>query len=392
LISRADGMDGRELAKMIDTARITIMQATPSTWRLLLEAEWAGNRQLKILSGGEPISHNLAAQLLAKSAAVWNMYGPTETTIWSTVEQLTADNQPISIGRPIANTEIYILDAHLQPVPIGITGDLYIGGVGLAKGYWQRPDLTNEKFIPHPLKANPARIYQTGDLARYLPNGKIECLGRADYQVKLRGFRIELGEIEALLCQHPTIAQAIAIIREDIPGDHRLVAYLVTKSPSTTPPTPGDLRQFLQQKLPDYFLPSAMVVLPALPLTPNGKIDRQALPAPATANFQLQTSFVAPTTPTEISLAAIWCQVLRIDRVGTGDDFFELGGHSLLATQVISRARQAFAIDIPLQSLFEQPTIAGLASRIDTSLWFKASSQSANDTTTTTDEMEEIEI
>jgi acyl-coenzyme A synthetase/AMP-(fatty) acid ligase/acyl carrier protein len=391
LISRADGMDGRELAKMIDTARITIMQATPSTWRLLLEAEWAGNRQLKILSGGEPISHNLAAQLLAKSAAVWNMYGPTETTIWSTVEQLTADNQPISIGRPIANTEIYILDAHLQPVPIGITGDLYIGGVGLAKGYWQRPDLTNEKFIPHPLKANPARIYQTGDLARYLPNGKIECLGRADYQVKLRGFRIELGEIEALLCQHPTIAQAIAIIREDIPGDHRLVAYLVTKSPST-PPTPSDLRQFLQQKLPDYFLPSAMVVLPALPLTPNGKIDRQALPAPATANFQLQTSFVAPTTPTEISLAAIWCQVLRIDRVGTGDDFFGLGGHSLLATQVISRARQAFAIDIPLQSLFEQPTIAGLASRIDTSLWFKTSSQNVNDSTTTVDEMEEIEI
>jgi amino acid adenylation domain-containing protein len=391
LISRADGMDGRELAKMIDTARITIMQATPSTWRLLLEAEWAGNRQLKILTGGEPISRDLATQLLAKSAAVWNMYGPTETTIWSTVEQLTAD-QPISIGRPIANTEIYILDPQLQPVPIGITGDLYIGGVGLARGYWQRPDLTNEKFIPHPFKANPARIYQTGDLARYLPDGKIECLGRADYQVKLRGFRIELGEIEALLCQHPTIAQAIAIIREDIPGDHRLVAYLVTKSPSTTPPTPGDLRQFLQQKLPDYFLPSAMVVLPALPLTPNGKIDRQALPAPATANFQLQTSFVAPTTPTEISLAAIWCQVLRIDRVGTGDDFFELGGHSLLATQVISRARQAFAIDIPLQSLFEQPTIAGLASRIDTSLWFKASSQSANDTTTTTDEMEEIEI
>ncbi len=392
LLSRADGMDGRELASTIDTAGITIMQATPSTWRLLLEADWAGNRQLKILVGGEAISRDLATQLLAKSAAAWNMYGPTETTIWSTVEQLTADNQRISIGRPIANTEIYILDAQLQPVPIGITGDLYIGGVGLARGYWQRPDLTGDKFRPHPFSTAPtARIYQTGDLARYLPNGKIECLGRADFQVKLRGFRIELGEIEALLCQHPTIAQAIAIIREDLPGDRRLVAYLVPTTSSAPSPTTSELRQFLQQKLPDYFLPAAMVVLPALPLTPNGKIDRQALPAPATTNFQLQTSFVAPTTPTEISLAAIWVQVLRIDRVGTGDDFFELGGHSLLATQVISRARQTFAIDIPLQSLFEQPTIAGLASRIDTSLWFKTSSQHGA-ATTTVDEMEEIEI
>jgi amino acid adenylation domain-containing protein len=390
LIDRDDAMDGRKLATTIDAAGITMMQATPSTWRLLLEAEWAGNKQLKILTGGEAISRDLATQLLAKSAAVWNMYGPTETTIWSTIEQITTTDQPISIGRPIANTEIYILDAQLQPVPIGITGNLYIGGVGLARGYWQRPDLTGDKFIPHPFStAAAARIYQTGDLARYLPSGKIECLGRADFQVKLRGFRIELGEIEALLCQHPTIAQATAMIREDLPGDRRLVAYLVSKS-SSAPPSTSELRQFLQQKLPDYFLPSAMVVLPALPLTPNGKIDRQALPAPDASNFQLQTSFVAPTTPTEISLTEIWSQVLRIAQIGTGDDFFELGGHSLLATQVISRARQAFAIDIPLQSLFEQPTIAGLASRIDTSLWFKTSIH--NGATATVDEMEEIEI
>jgi amino acid adenylation domain-containing protein len=389
LLSREDAMDGRKLANTIADAGITIMQATPSTWRLLLEADWAGSRQLKILSGGEAISRDLAAQLLTKSASAWNMYGPTETTIWSTVEQLAPD-QRISIGRPIANTKVYILDGNLQPVPIGITGDLYIAGVGLARGYWQRPELTGDKFIADPFSnQSGTRIYQTGDLARYLPTGQIECLGRADFQVKLRGFRIELGEIEALLCQHPTIAQATAMIREDLPGDRRLVAYIVSKSPAATPPT-SELRQFLQQKLPDYFLPSAMVVLPALPLTPNGKIDLKALPIPDADNFQLQTSFVAPTTSTEISLAEIWSQVLRIDKIGTGDDFFELGGHSLLATQVISRVRQAFEIDIPLQSLFEQPTIAGLASRIDTSLWFKTSSQQVPDTVV--DEMEEIEI
>jgi amino acid adenylation domain-containing protein len=387
LLSREDGMDGQKLAATIEAAGITIMQATPSTWRLLLEAEWAGNKQLKILSGGEAISRDLAQQLLAKSAAVWNMYGPTETTIWSTVYQITGTEQQISIGKPIANTEIYILDAQLQLVPIGIPGELYIGGAGLARGYWQRPELTSEKFIPHPFNHDPnTRIYQTGDLAKYLPDGKIECLGRADFQVKLRGFRIELGEIESLLCQHPTIAQATVIIREDLPGDRRLVAYLVAHSQSGTAPIPSELRQFLQQKVPDYFLPAAMVVLPALPLTPNGKIDRTSLPAPDSASLQLQTSFVAPTTPTEIALAQIWIQVLRIERVGTNDDFFELGGHSLLATQVISRA---FAIDISLQSLFEQPTIAGLASRIDTSIWFKAGSQNA---TATVDEMEEIEI
>ena len=260
----------------------------------------------------------------------------------------------------------------------------------LARGYWQRPDLTSQKFIPHPFSPDPAaRIYQTGDLARYLPDGKIECLGRSDFQVKLRGFRIELGEIESLLCQHPTVAQATVMIRAES-GDDRLVAYLVADPQSLSAPIPSELRQFLQQKLPDYFLPSAMVILPALPLTPNGKIDHKSLPAPDSASLHLHTSFVAPTTPTEITLAQIWIQVLRIEQVGTNDDFFELGGHSLLATKVIARARQAFPIDIPLQSLFEQPTIAGLASRIDTSIWFKAGSQGS--LTAILGEVEEIEI
>lgn len=391
LVSRADTMDGHKLAATIASAGITIMQATPSTWRLLLEAEWAGNHQLKILSGGEPISRELANQLIAKSAAVWNMYGPTETTIWSTVSQLTGTDQQISIGKPIANTETYILGAQLQPVPIGIAGELYIGGAGLAQGYWQRPDLTSQKFIPHPFNPDPtARIYQTGDVARYLPDGQIECLGRADFQVKLRGFRIELGEIESLLCQHPSITQATVIIREDIPGDRRLVAYLVAHPQAATVPTPSELRQLLQQQLPDYYLPAAIVILPALPLTPNGKIDRHAFPAPDTASCDLQTSFVAPTTPTEITLAQIWIQVLSIDRVGINDGFFELGGHSLLATRVISRARQTFEIDIPLQLLFEQPTIGGLANQIDTLRWLKSGRN--QHTAATVAEMEEIEI
>jgi amino acid adenylation domain-containing protein len=389
LLSRDGAMDGHKLAEMIADLGITIMQATPVTWRLLLASGWTGDRNLNILSGGEAISRDLAAQLVAKSRSVWNMYGPTETTIWSTVDQITDTTQPILIGKPIANTEVYILDPQLQPVPIGITGELYIGGVGLARGYWQQPALTANKFIPHPFNADPAaRIYQTGDLARYLADGKIECLGRVDFQVKLRGFRIELGEIESRLSQHPDIAQAKVILREDVPGDLRLVAYIVPQP--ATAPTVSELRQFLQQQLPDHFMPAAIVSLATIPLTPNGKIDRQALPIPDLADLQFQTSFVAPITPTETTLAKIWTEVLRIDRVGVNDNFFELGGHSLLATQVIARARREFAIDIPLQSIFEQSTIAGLASRIDTSLWFKTSSQSI--AIGTFGEMEEIEI
>jgi amino acid adenylation domain-containing protein len=386
LLSRKDAMDGQKLASTIADLGVTMMQATPATWRLLLDAEWVGNSHLTILCGGEPISSDLAGKLLDKSAAVWNMYGPTETTIWSTIQQITTKER-ISIGRPIANTEIYILDSHLQPVPIGIAGELYIGGAGLARGYWQQSSLTNTKFISHPFDRTPdARIYHTGDLARYLPTGEIECLGRIDFQVKLRGYRIELGEIETMLGEHPGVNRSIVIIREDIPEDRRLVAYIVPDR-STTIPTPSEFRQFLQQKLPDYLLPSAIVTLETLPLTPNGKIDRKALPIPDAATSQFQTSFVAPTTPTEITLAQIWTQVLRIDRIGIDDNFFELGGHSLLATQVISRARQTFEIEIPLQALFEQPTIAGLANRLDTSLWFKDSNR-----VELAGEMEEIEL
>ena len=271
----------------------------------------------------------------------------------------------ISIGRPIANTQVYILDKHLHPVPIGVPGELHIGGVGLARGYLNRADLTQEKFIPNPFSDRPgSRLYKTGDLARYLPDGKVEFLGRIDNQVKIRGFRIELGEIEATVSQHPEVKEAAVIAREDVPGDKRLVAYIV---PETKAPTKSELRSFLKQKLPDYMVPSAFVTLESLPLTPNGKVDRRGLPAPDISAAS-ETTFVAPKTPIEELLAAIWSQVLGIEKIGIHDNFFELGGHSLKATQVISGIRETFGVELPLRQLFSQSTIAELAEAIDATI------------------------
>ncbi|MGH2412160.1 MAG: amino acid adenylation domain-containing protein, partial [Microcystaceae cyanobacterium] len=272
------------------------------------------------------------------------------------------------IGRPIANTQIYLLDPHGQPVPIGVPGELHIGGVGLARGYLNRPDLTQEKFIANPFSSQAgARLYKTGDLARYLPDGNIEYLGRLDHQVKIRGFRIELGEIEAVLAQHLQVREAIVMVREERPGDKRLVAYLVLNSYQQVPPTRDELRHFLKQKLPEYMVPSAFVVLESLPLTPNGKIDRRALPAPDSASSGREAGLVLPRTPLEATLAAIWAEILKLDQVGIHDNFFELGGHSLLATQVISRVREAFSVEVPLRSLFEFSTIAELSEQIKAS-------------------------
>ena len=252
----------------------------------------------------------------------------------------------------------------LRLVPIGVAGNLYIGGVGLARGYLNRPDLTAEKFIPDPFGAKPgARLYKTGDLARHLPDGSIEFLGRADHQVKIRGFRIELGEIESVLRQHPAVRESIVVAEEDATGEKRLVAYVVGKR--GLPPTGNELRNFLKAKLPEYMLPAAFVALEALPLTPNGKVDRRALPASNRTRPELEKGFVAPRTPEEELVAEIWAQVLGIERVGIYDDFFELGGHSLLATQAVSRIREAFAVEIPLRRLFEVPTVAGLAASIE---------------------------
>ncbi|MEH2128463.1 amino acid adenylation domain-containing protein [Nostoc sp.] len=354
LASREIATDGAQLLQQLNNSAATVMQATPATWRMLLDAGWEGNSQLKILCGGEALPQSLARQLCQRCSQIWNLYGPTETTIWSTNYQISDSEKTVSIGRPLANTQIYILDKYLQPLPVGISGEIYIGGVGLARGYFNQPELTKEKFITNPF--NPKTLlYKTGDLARYLPNGEIEYLGRIDYQMKLRGFRIELGEIEAVLEQHSAVHQCVVMVREDGSGNQRLVAYLVAENAAT-----DELRQYLRQQLPEYMIPNAFMFLAEIPLTPNGKVNRRALPTPD--NTHLETSnFVAPRHPAEEVLAGIWTQVLGVNQVGIHDNFFELGGHSLLATQIISRIAKTLGVNIPLQSLFEFPTIAELA-------------------------------
>src|SRR5918998_5008401 len=344
------------------------MQAPPATWQLLLAAGWKVSQQLKILCGGEALPQGLAHQLLEKGSSVWNLYGPTETTIWSTARQVSS--HPIisiqdtfeSIGRPIANTQVYLLDRYLHPVPIGVPGELYVGGAGLARGYLNRAELTAERFIPHPFSEVPGkRLYRTGDVARYLPDGNIEFLGRIDHQVKVRGFRIELGEIEACLGRHPGVREVVVLAREDSPGEKRLVAYVVGKEGAV--PSGSELRGLVRERLPEYMVPSAFVGLPALPLTPNGKVDRKALPAPE--GREVAEGYVPPCTPTEELLAGIWGEVLHLERVGRHDSFFALGGHSLVAIQVVSRVRDTFGVELPVRCVFESPTVAELSAAVE---------------------------
>ncbi|GAA6615349.1 amino acid adenylation domain-containing protein [Scytonema sp. NUACC26] len=298
-----------------------------------------------------------------------NTYGPTEATVVTTLCKLSGkstelDEQEVPIGRPIGNAKVYVLDRNLQPVPIGVPGELHIGGTSLAWGYLNRPDLTAEKFIGNPFSDQlGTRLYKTGDLARYLPDGNIEFIGRIDHQVKIRGFRIELLEIEAVLAQHPSVKQVLAIAREDVPGDKRLVAYIVHHQEQV--PKVSELRSLLKAKLPDYMVPSAFVMLEAMPLTPNGKVNRQALPAPDTLRPDLEATFVAPRTSTEEVMAQIWTQVLRLERVGVNDNFYDLGGHSLTTTQLLFRVQNTFTVVLPLHALLETPTVAGMAQAID---------------------------
>ncbi|MCT7952163.1 amino acid adenylation domain-containing protein [Ancylothrix sp. C2] len=385
--SKSVTSDGQKLLETLLNSGATVMQATPATWKMLLAAGWQKSNQLKILCGGEALPQKLSDQLLLRGASVWNLYGPTETTIWSTIYQLDG-KKLVSIGRPIANNEIYILDRYLMPVPVGVFGELHIGGAGLSRGYLNRPELTAEKFISNPFAEGGIHasfiehsssltvskyLYKTGDLARYLPDGNIEFIGRIDNQVKVRGFRIELGEIEAVISQYPTVREVIALVREDNPGDKRLVAYIVANSEllngdrNTTPKFSefiNNLRVFLKQKLPHYMMPSAFVMLEAMPLTPNGKIDRRSLPAPDTNTAEFDSNFAEPRTSDEQVIAKIWADVLHLERVGINDNFFELGGHSLLATQAISRLGKAFQIDLPLRLIFESPTVATFSESI----------------------------
>jgi amino acid adenylation domain-containing protein len=372
LASSQIASDGLGLAELIATHQATVMQATPATWRILLSPDWQGNPKLKAICGGEALPRELADSLLAKVGSLWNIYGPTETTVWSTTYEVKRDrpnprlDTPEPIGRPIANTQVYILDSSLQPVPIGVPGELYIGGDGVARGYFQQPDLTAERFLSNPFLPN-SPLYKTGDLARYLSDGNIEYLGRIDNQVKIRGFRIELGEIETVLSQHTAVKTAVVIAREDETNQKRLVAYIIPKIEIISTPKEQnslnvtELRQFLKAKLPEYMIPSAFVILESLPLTPNGKTDYRALPAP---EFQSQEQYIAPRNPIEEILVTIWSEVLKVKQVSINHNFFELGGHSLLATQLISRIRTNFSIEIPLRSLFTAPTIEELSQQI----------------------------
>ncbi|AVH69409.1 non-ribosomal peptide synthetase [Nostoc sp. 'Lobaria pulmonaria (5183) cyanobiont'] len=418
IVSREVATDGEKLLKTLNHSGTTVMQATPATWRLLLAAGWQGSKQLKILCGGEALPPTLAKELVNRAHSVWNMYGPTETTIWSTCYQIKADGMPL-IGQPIANTEIYLLDAYQQPVAVGVPGELYIGGAGVALGYLNRPELTTERFISNPFSQVPhTRLYRTGDLVRYRTDGNLEYLQRIDNQFKIRGFRIELGEIEMVMAQHPIVKEAVVVVREDIPDEKILVGYLVPKPPSevessaksasSTQHTQAwnqrsdllseseslqnqtlsdayanspiqkqtgnnqlipQLRQFLKEKLPNYMVPTTFVTLDAMPLTPNGKVDRKALPIPDFARPELTEGYVAPCTLVEQQIAGIWAQVLNLKNIGIHDNFFELGGHSVLAIQVTSRLRQTFQVEIPLLNLFEVSTVADLAERVETLQW-----------------------
>jgi len=362
IASREAAADGNLLLTLIVSSGANVMQATPVTWKLLIEAGWEGKPALKVLCGGEAFPRDLANELVRRAQSVWNMYGPTETTIWSSTLEVKAGEGPVPIGPPIDNTQFYVLDAANQLVPIGVAGELHIGGDGLARGYFHRPELTAEKFVADPFQANTnARMYKTGDLVRRMPDGTIEFLGRLDHQVKLRGFRIELGEIETALARYPGVREAVVIVREDIPGDRRLVAYVTSDQQAITVAT---VREVLTGKLPNYMLPSAVVRLDAMPLTPNGKIDRKALPAPDTGRAARQKEYVAPRTEQEKTLAAIWAEVLHLERVGIQDNLFELGADSLHIFQIVARAGKV-GMKIPPALILKYRTIAAVLAQLD---------------------------
>jgi amino acid adenylation domain-containing protein/non-ribosomal peptide synthase protein (TIGR01720 family) len=363
LASREDLLPGPTLIKLLNDHKISIVTLPPSVLAALPDQEFPHLRQ--IIVAGEACSPDLVDRW-APGRRFFNAYGPTETTVWATVEQCDGSDARPPIGRPLINTTIYLFDEQGQLAPIGEPGEIYIGGVGLARGYLGRPELTAERFVVNPFaeadKPHTARLYRTGDLGRFLPDGRIEFLGRIDHQVKLRGFRIELGEIEAVLSRHPAVQEGVVVLREDVPGQKRLVAYVVPNSvgKNSNGSLSGGLRQYLAAQLPDYMVPPVYVMLDAMPLTPNSKVDRKALPAPDTQQVERSGDFVAPRSPNEELLAQIWCDVLQLDQVSITDNFFELGGDSILSIQIISRAHQA-GLQISVSQFFQYPTIAELA-------------------------------
>ena len=353
-------MDGHALRGLLEEHRATVMQGTPITWRLLLEAGWKGERAIKALVGGEAMPKDLADELIACGVELWNMYGPTETTVWSTCARITDTSNGITIGKPIANTTVYVLDAEKNLCPIGVPGELYIGGAGVTMGYWNRPEFTAEQFIPDPFGTTPgATLYRTGDRARWRNDGALDHLGRFDDQIKIRGFRIELGEIEAKLSQHPAVGEAVVLAREDKSGDKQLLAYYV-RAPDAEAVDAQALRRHLWAALPGYMVPAVYVRLDALPLTANGKLNGKALPVPGDAAYAAR-GYEAPANEIEMLLARIWAEVLNLERVGPNDNFFELGGHSLLALRLVGRVRSTLGTKIGIDVLFRAPTLREFA-------------------------------
>jgi amino acid adenylation domain-containing protein/thioester reductase-like protein len=347
---------GAPLLQLLAEQAVSMVTLPPAVLAALPAAPLPALRTLVV--AGEACPIDLAARWAAGRHFV-NAYGPTETTVCATLAAWQGGDR-LPIGGPIANTRVYVLDAHMQPVPVGVPGELYVSGVGLARGYLRRPSLTAERFVPDPFAAEPgARLYRTGDVVRWLPGGTLEYLGRADDQVKIRGFRIELGEVEAALASHPQVAECATRVCQDAGGDRRLAAYIVCRTGQA--PTAGDLRTYLLQKLPEYMVPSNFVTLEALPLTPSGKVDRKALPVVVGSRPGSDRAYVAPRTPLEEALASAWAEVLGVERIGVHDNFFDVGGHSLLAARLAARLAQATGVEVPLRALFEVPTVAGLA-------------------------------
>jgi acyl-CoA synthetase (AMP-forming)/AMP-acid ligase II len=339
-----------------------------------LEAGWTSSNPFKALVGGEAMPKDLADHLIACGVELWNMYGPTETTVWSTCARISDTSNGITIGTPIANTVVRVLDAQRNLCPIGVPGELCIGGDGVALGYWNRPELTADRFIPDPFSIIPgATLYRTGDRARWRSDGTLEHLGRLDFQVKLRGFRVELGEIEAGIARHAAVREVVVIAREDTPGDKRLVAYFVAENP------PADLvdqlRALIRAAMPEYMVPTHFVMLDALPRTHNGKLDRKALPAPSLDDGARLGVAVAPRTPTEEIVAGVFRGVLRRTDFGVFDNFFDLGGHSLMAARIMLQLRTAAGRDLPLRVLFERQTVSELAEAIDALAWLASTGQ-----------------
>ena len=365
----AAAKDGRALLDIIKNEQATIMQATPYTWRIMLEAGWDKSTTLKVICGGEALPAELANRILNIAPSLWNVYGPTETTIWSTVKKLTVNDQTISIGRPINNTAVYILDDFLHPQAPGAAGEIYIGGDGVAQGYLNRPELTAEKFVNDPFADIPgAKMYRTGDLGRFLPDGEIECLGRIDAQVKIRGYRIETGEIEFQLVKEAGIKEAVVIARPDKAGVAKLVAFIVANGidePTDISKQVQAWKDGLKDALPDYMIPDNFAIVAAMPLTPNGKIDKKELANLGISTEEITETYVEPVTDTEKLLVSIWMEYLGLSKIGIRDNFFQLGGHSLIAVQVMTQIEKETGVRLPLAALFENSTIEKLAGLLE---------------------------